>query len=107
MKSQRLKFLRAADWQSDEAVNRLARFFEAKLEYFGLESLTRDLTLCDLSTRDVALWEQYGFVQLSEERDAYGRLIVVFITKEQVHLPIETVVRSYLFPFFLTFSPLY
>ena len=107
VKSQRLKFLRAADWQSDEAVNRLARFFEAKLEYFGLESLTRDLTLCDLSTRDVALWEQYGFVQLSEERDAYGRLIVVFITKEQVHLPIETVVRSYLFPFFLTFSPLY
>ena len=96
VKSQKLKFLRASSWVVEDAVARMALFFELKLEHFGSESLIRDLTMKDLTPTDLQLWKQYGFLQLSEERDAYGRAIMVLLGKQQFHLPIDTVV-SFIF----------
>ena len=99
IQSQKLKFLRAANWVVEDAVNRISSFFELKLEYFGSTTLTRDLTTKDLNPIDIELWKQHGFLQLSEDRDAYGRAIMVFITKKQFSLPIATVVSIFCFSF--------
>ena len=93
--SQRVKFLRASDWSVKAAVFRMALFFELKLEYFGSECLTRDLTMKDLTKLDRDLWRRYGFLQLAEERDVSGRAIMILIGKEQFHLPIATIVSIF------------
>ena len=90
--SQKLKFLRASDWVVEAGVTRMALFFELKLEYFGSDALIRDLSMDDLTAEDIDLWKRYGFLQLSEEQDGCGRAIMVFIMKEQFHLPHATVV---------------
>ncbi len=94
VRSQKLKFLRAANWVPKDAVERMAMNFEVKLEYFGSGALIRDLNTDDLTPTDLDLWKRYGFLQLSEDRDAYGRPIVIFFMKQQFHLPHETVVSS-------------
>ena len=97
VKSQRIKFLRASDWQVHEAVKRMARFFDIKLECFGSECLARDLTLNDLTDLDKSLWERYGFIQLAEERDAYGRAILVVMGAQQCKCPVDSVARVILY----------
>lgn len=92
VRSQKLKFLRASDWVVEDAVTRMALFFELKLEYFGSSSLIRDLTMKDLTQEDIDLWKQYGFLQLSQDQDTNGRAILVMVTRQQLHLPHATVV---------------
>ena len=94
VRSQKLKFLRASDWVVEDAVTRMALFFELKLEYFGSSSLIRDLTMKDLTQEDIDLWKQYGFLQLSQDQDTNGRAILVMVTRQQLHLPHATVVSS-------------
>ena len=90
--SQKLKWLRCSRWIADEAVTRMALNFESKLEYFGTDTLIRDLTMKDLSPTDVDLWKRTGFLQILEDRDSYGRLIMVYFMKQQTNLPHATVV---------------
>ncbi len=92
VRSQKLKFLRASDWAIEDAVVRMAQFFELKLEYFGSSSLIRDLTMKDLTQEDINLWKQYGFLQLSQDQDTNGRAILIMVTRQQLHLPHATVV---------------
>lgn len=95
VQSQKLKFLRASDWNVENAVVRMALFFELKLEYFGTKPLIRDLTMKDLTKEDIDMWKRYGFLQLAQDQDTNGRAIMVFITRQQTHLPVATVVRIY------------
>jgi len=94
VRSQKLKFLRASHWVVEDAVYRMALFFEIKLEHFGSECLVRDLTMKDLTAKEISLWKQHGFLQLAEERDAYGRAILVVMGKQQFYIPQATVVSS-------------
>ena len=54
VKDQRWKFLRAEDWHVEWACERMARFFEHKLDLFGSEALCRELTMDDLTDEDKA-----------------------------------------------------
>lgn len=96
VRSQRLKFLRASAWKPEAAVLRMAYFFELKLEHFGSESLTRELTLQDLTKADLELWKRTGFCQLAQERDAYGRAILLIFGTHQLSVPLGTVVSSFM-----------
>jgi len=97
VRSQKLKFLRARDWNVESSVERMALFFEVKLEHFGSKSLIRDLTINDLTPADLELWKRYGFLQLSKERDGFGRPIVILFPKQQQMVPVDTVIRCYLY----------
>jgi hypothetical protein len=53
----KLLFLRAEYFDAPKAADRMARYFESKLTLFGIEKLAKDITLEDLSPKDV----QVGF----------------------------------------------
>ena len=92
VRSQKLIFLRSANWSVEAAVFRMAVFFELKLEHFGSESLIRDLTTNDLSMEELEVWKRAGFMQMSKERDAYGRRIICYFGKQFRHMSIVTLV---------------
>lgn len=92
VRSQKLMFLRSADWSGEAAVYRMAIFFELKLEHFGSEALIRDLTMKDLSLEELELWKRFGFMQISKERDAFGRRIMCYFGKQFQNVPIATIV---------------
>jgi hypothetical protein len=93
VKDQRWKFLRAEDWNIVRATERMARFFEHKLELFGSDALCRELTMQDLTAEDVRMWRETGFFQILDERDRSGRPVMVLFGLQQLGLPIETVIR--------------
>ncbi|KAL3904801.1 MAG: hypothetical protein SGILL_009927, partial [Bacillariaceae sp.] len=86
-------FLRAEDWNVEWACDRMARFFEHKLDLFGSDALCRELTMQDLTAEDVRLWRETGFLQVLDERDRSGRPVVVMFGLQQMGLPVETVLR--------------
>ena len=75
-KSFRLKFIRADNFDIIKASQRLLKFFEHKLELFGYDKLTKDITQNDLSeSPDDIQCLQSGFLQLLPGRDRAGRSI--------------------------------
>ena len=83
----RLKFLRAESFVVERAAQRLVAFWEAKLELFGADKLTRDILLSDLqSPNDLAVIES-GLFQLLPLRDRAGRAVLC-------HLPMLPTVES-------------
>lgn len=71
----RLQFLIADNFQPPAAAERLVSYFESKLVLFGLEMLTRDLTLDDLGGEDIKSLE-HGVVQRLVGKDHAGRAVV-------------------------------
>lgn len=72
----RLQFLRADRMDPTRAAGRLIRHFQAKLELFGVDMLTKDITQDDLDEETlVALY--HGSGQTLPVRDRAGRLILV------------------------------
>jgi hypothetical protein len=74
-RSFRLMFLRSEYYNSERAALRLVKFLQNKVELFGEETLTRPIYLSDLSDDDVAFMKS-GVVQLIQERDRSGRVIL-------------------------------
>ena len=68
----RLKFLRATNYDSKKAANRIAMHFETKLELFGKDKLVRDILLSDLD-QDLL---QSGYLQFLPQRDRAGRALL-------------------------------
>jgi hypothetical protein len=74
----RLMFLRAEYFNPEDAAIRLVAFFESKKDLFGVEKLTKPITLDDLGPDDIAALEA-GYSQLLPGRDRAGRAIVTVI----------------------------
>jgi hypothetical protein len=84
----RLKFLRADRFNVKEAALRLARYFQAKLELFGLSKLVKDIVQDDLDEDDMeALYS--GFTQNLPVRDRAGRAVTIWFPHHK-HRRIKT-----------------
>jgi hypothetical protein len=85
----RLQFLRADYFDAKNAAKRMVRFFDSKLEIFGREKLTQDITLRDLPGQDIEHFKK-GYLHLLHQRDRAGRAIVCTIGAIAVTIPVET-----------------
>ena len=72
----RLCFLRAENWNPAKTALRLTRHFKMKLELFGADLITSEITQSDLTEDDLALLYS-GYVQNLPFRDASGRSVIV------------------------------
>lgn len=73
----RLKFLRKFEWDAKKAARNLIRYFNAKLEIFGENCLTKTITQADLSPGAKKCLE-CGFLQTLSVRDTAGRVVLFF-----------------------------
>ena len=71
----KLMFLRATSYDAQKAANRMLSFFRLKLDLFGDEKLTREITYDNL-TKDEQSALQKGLIQLLPYRDRAGRAMV-------------------------------
>jgi hypothetical protein len=95
VKSLRLAFLRAENFDTAAAALRMARHFDFRLAMFGHEVLGRDICLSDLPEPDRKLFEK-GFLQICRERDRAGRQIQIqMMRKLGVEPPPESTVRYF------------
>lgn len=109
--AQRIKFLRADQYDAKLASSRLIRFFDIKRELFCNpeynknetadvhECLGRDLRLSDFSKEDLELWRKTGFMQLCGMRDRAKRPIAVIFGKVimEANIPTDLVLRAYMY----------
>lgn len=73
----RRMFLRAESFDAEKAAARLVSFMEEKLDRFGPDALTRQLTIDDLSTPSKSILIKKGVLQLLSARDSSGRAILL------------------------------
>ncbi|KAG7366859.1 hypothetical protein IV203_029529 [Nitzschia inconspicua] len=81
----RLQFLRAESYNPENAVERLLRFLEAKLEIWGERKLAKDLELDDFSEDDMKAFKS-GYAMLLDEKDRSGRVVLYLGATEDVSL---------------------
>jgi hypothetical protein len=74
----RIQFLRADRFNVAKAAARMMRHFHLKQDFFGSDSLGRDLVLDDLSAAD---WEYInsGCIQVLSQRDQKGRAVIILL----------------------------
>lgn len=89
----RLSFLRCDRFDPSRAAARFIRFFDWKLELFGEATLTRELTLNDLTKEDRAALKK-GYYQRLPVRDRAGRAIMCTILNGQQYESPESVARQ-------------
>ena len=77
----RLMFLRSDLYDVPKSSIRMARHFEVKLELFGIDKLTKDITLEDLSDNDIESLKQ-GSHQLLPVRDHVNRHVVCILPSQ-------------------------
>jgi hypothetical protein len=77
-KNFRMMFLRADNFNAREAAARLIRYFEEKLNFFGMEKLTKDIKLSDLDKEDMACLRT-GFIQILTRKDSSGRTVLAYL----------------------------
>jgi hypothetical protein len=94
-----LMFLRADRFHVQKAALRMVRFFECKLELFGLDLLTKDIKMEHLSKDDLeCLWSPFS--QTLPQRDSSGRAITVLMPNLTPDKPVisrvsqKTIARS-------------
>lgn len=98
----RLMFLRSVQFDVPAATKRLISFLELKVELYGPEKLTKDITLSDLTEDTIELLKS-GIIQVLPERDSTGRSVVC-VFPELKHFMSDTIlVRIFFFLFFLFF----
>ncbi|CAJ1960684.1 unnamed protein product [Cylindrotheca closterium] len=81
-----LMFLRAESMDPAKAANRLVKFMERKLEYFGPESLARAICSSDLDSDDLNNLKT-GVLQVLPEKDRSGRAVIGMFLKLISSLP--------------------
>jgi hypothetical protein len=74
----RLGFLRADSFNPKMAAARLVKYFNCRLEMFGVEKLSKSITLDDLSDESVAILGE-GRMQILPNRDTQGRAVLIAI----------------------------
>jgi hypothetical protein len=88
----RLGFLRSKMFHTKRAAARMMRFFDWKLQLFGVTKLCHDITLEDLELEDMALLRK-GYFQVLPERDRAGRRVDVLLQANQKYASPESLVR--------------
>ena len=92
----RLKFLRAHGFREKDAAACMVSFFEAKLDLFGPNRLTREILLDDLDEEDMDLMKRGGF-QILPESDQSNRVVVSHwpIVHNEKDFPIRVQVNAF------------
>ena len=75
----RVKFLRADDFDGKQAALRFVRHFQAKLDLFGAEKLTKTIVQDDLNKMDMDVLYS-GYSQNLPARDSSGRIVWIWFT---------------------------
>ena len=75
----RLSFLRADEWNPAQAADRMYRFFQAKKGLFGVEKLTKDITIDDLDDDGDLRYLASGVLQMTPLKDRSGRRVSVLV----------------------------
>jgi uncharacterized protein YehS (DUF1456 family) len=88
----RLMFLRADDFNVEEAADRMMRHLENKLELFGPARLCQKITQAELTPEDFECL-QNGHLQILPVRDRAGRVIMMFLPPFLKYHQPENVVR--------------
>ena len=88
----RLHFLRSVKFDTSWAAEKLVRFFELKLELFGGDMLTKDITLDDFDEETTAVMES-GLCTILPLKDRAGRAIGCWTIKLRGHFSLESRVR--------------
>ena len=88
-----LSFLRAEEWKPNEAADRLMKFLEQKKELFGVEKLTKNITLDDMDQHDLACLSSGG-MQTVPLQDQSGRHILFAIPELEEYRTPENLVRK-------------
>jgi hypothetical protein len=68
-------FLRAEQYNPRLAANRMVSYFQHKLELFGIEKLSKNITLEDLDEDDKAAMLS-GSIQFLPQKDSAGRTVI-------------------------------
>jgi hypothetical protein len=70
----RLMFLRYTEFDANKAAQKLAAYFDCKMELFGREKLAQNITLGDLDEKDL-VYLRSGAIQILPATDRIGRPI--------------------------------
>jgi hypothetical protein len=92
VRAQHVRFLRSKCYDAREAAKLLEKFFELKLNLFGVDNLARDIKMSDQAQEDIEHWKT-GYVQVLPQRDLAGRKILFFIGRLVQEIPLESTVR--------------
>lgn len=87
----RLKFLRSEKFNVRKCADRMIRFFDCKLHFFGAAKLCDDIALADLDNDDMASLRA-GFMQILPVRDQAGRSIFLLLPSLQTYKHIKNMV---------------
>lgn len=89
----KLQMLRADRFSVSKATARMVSHFHVRQDYFGMDSLVRDLNLDDLSEAD---WEyvKNGYMQVLSQRDQKGRAVIILLGKLCVEASVLTTVSK-------------
>lgn len=79
-KSFRLRFLRSTLFDAKAAADKMSRHFRMKLDLFGKDKLTKDITQDDLEKEELELLHS-GFQRFLPVRDAAGRGVAVWLAQ--------------------------
>ena len=91
-----LMFLRATEFQAEESVNKMVKFFNVKLKLFGVESLGRDITISqDFSAPQDEDVLYCGYTHLLPGRDRAGRAIVLYLSDRRIGKSTKSIVRFF------------
>ncbi|CAJ1965283.1 unnamed protein product [Cylindrotheca closterium] len=78
----RMKFLRSEKFDAERSAERMIRFFDCKLHFFGQEKLCNNITLQDLDKDDLKALKA-GFMQILPVRDRAGRAVFLAVPSKQ------------------------
>jgi hypothetical protein len=76
----RLMFLRAENFHTERSALRVVKYFERKLELFGVEKLVKAIAQDDLNEDDQAVLSS-GVMHFLRSKDRTGRPVLIYIQK--------------------------
>lgn len=83
-----LRFLRATLFDAESAASRIVKHFEVKMELFGREKLSQDITQDDLDPEDLTMLYA-GYYQYVPIRDRAGRAVELWLTSMKPDLGLD------------------
>ena len=88
----RLMFLRADRFDPSKAAKRVIKFFELKLDLFGINKLVKDITMDDLNTDDLVSLNAGSHFFL-KNYDRAGRRILLCTMENETYVTYRNMVR--------------
>lgn len=89
----RLMFLRANFYNPAAAVKQLMGFLKYKAEYFGKDTLGRDITIDDMNQEDIRMMHS-GMFHIQGKKDKSGRVVTVMLNDKFGQFDAATIVSS-------------